>query len=180
MAARSFDIQALPSAAMKALYTLLKTSDSLGLLVLRLTLGLVFLPHGLQKTFGLFGGDGFSATMDHMSKGFPAWLVFLAIAAEFAGAIGCILGLFTRVAAFGIGMTMVVAVFAVHAKFGFFMNWHGAVVDMAGKTMAKPEGFEYHLLAIGMAVCLMIRGGGFLSADTAIAGQAGLPGPAHV
>ncbi len=145
---------------MKALIRLLNTSESTGLLVLRLTLGGVFLPHGLQKTFGLFGGHGFGATMGMFEDKMhiPAFFAFLAIAAEFAGAIGLILGLLTRVAAFGIGTTMVVAIALVHGKNGFFMD---------------KGGYEYHLLAIGMALCLMIRGGGFLSADKAIARSIG-------
>ncbi|HEY8900829.1 MAG TPA: DoxX family protein [Chthoniobacterales bacterium] len=147
---------------MKALTYLLKTDNTLSTLVLRLTLGAVFFPHGAQKVLGWFGGYGFTGTMGFFTgtMHIPALFAFLAIAAEFAGSIGLILGLGTRIAALGIASTMVVAIATVHSQFGFFMNWTGA---------QKGEGFEYHLLAIGIAIALIIRGGGLLSADSAIA-----------
>jgi putative oxidoreductase len=64
------------------------------------------------------------------------------------------------VAAFGIACVMVVAVLTVHAKVGFFMNWFGT---------QKGEGFEFHLLAIGIAVALIIGGAGRWSLDALIA-----------
>jgi putative oxidoreductase len=141
---------------------LFKTDSSVTSLILRLALGAVFFPHGAQKVLGWFGGYGFTGTMGFFTgtMHIPALFAFLAIAAEFAGSIGLILGLGTRIAALGIASTMVVAIATVHAQFGFFMNWSGA---------QKGEGFEYHILAIAIAVALIIRGGGLLSADGAIA-----------
>src|SRR5713101_3392468 len=120
--------------------------------ILRLVLGVVFFAHGAQKMLGWFGGYGFSATMGFFTGllHIPAPLAFLAIAAEFFGGLGLILGLLTRIAAFGIGINMIVAIVTVHGALGFFMNWTGA---------QKGEGFEYHLLVLAMAVFLMIRGG---------------------
>ena len=89
----------------------------------------------------------------------PAVFAFLAIAAEFAGAIGLIVGLGTRVAALGIAAVMAVAI-TMHAPYGFFMNWFGA---------QKGEGIEYHLLALAIALALILRGGGKWSADSALA-----------
>jgi putative oxidoreductase len=147
---------------MKAINTLFKTDNSISTLLLRLSLGAVFFPHGAQKVLGWFGGYGFTGTMGFFTGQMhvPAVFAFLAIAAEFAGSIALILGLFTRVAAFGIAANMVVAIAMVHAQYGFFMNWFGA---------QKGEGYEYHVLVIAIAVALMIRGGGKLSADGAIA-----------
>jgi putative oxidoreductase len=147
---------------MKALYSLFQTGRAYSTLLLRLTLGAVFFPHGAQKVLGWFGGYGFTGTMGFFTgtMHIPAVFAFLAIAAEFAGSIGLILGLGTRIAALGILSTMVVAIATVHAQFGFFMNWAGT---------QKGEGFEYHLLAIGIALALIIRGGGKWSADAAIA-----------
>jgi putative oxidoreductase len=127
----------------------------------RVTLGVVMFPHGAQKALGWFGGYGFSGTMGFFTQtmGIPAPLAFLAIAAEFAGSLGLITGLFSRVAAFGIAMNMVVAILTVHSQFGFFMNWYGA---------QKGEGFEYHLLALGLALIVIIRGAGALSLDAII------------
>ena len=141
--------------------TLFRTPDSASLMIVRLALGIVFLPHGLQKTLGLFGGGGFSGTMSFFTgQGIPAALAFLVILAESAGSLGLIVGFLTRVAALGIGCNMVGAIFLVHMPNGFFMNWFGK---------QPGEGFEYHLLAIGMALALLIGGGGKASIDRAIA-----------
>ena len=146
---------------MKALF---QTDGSVSTLLLRLALGGVFFPHGAQKLLGLFGGSGFSATMNMFTQGLhiPAPFAFLAVMAEFFGALGLIFGFLTRLAAFGIACNMVVAVAMLHWANGFFMNWMGG---------QKGEGFEYHILAVGIAVTLMIRGGGLWSADRCIAGR---------
>jgi putative oxidoreductase len=139
------------------LVRLLATSDVAALTVLRLGLAIVMLPHGMQKVFGVFGGQGLSNTIQSFtSQGIPAILAMLVIAAEFFGSIGLIVGLLTRVAAFGITMVMVGAILLVHFPNGFFMNWAG---NQPG------EGFEYHLLAITIGVALMIAGGGRWSID---------------
>lgn len=143
---------------MKALQLLIGTNNSVGPLVARLTLGLVMFPHGAQKALGWFGGYGFEGTMGFFTQQMhiPALFAFLAIAAEFAGSLGLIVGLFSRVAALGIVATMVVAIVTVHAQFGFFANWYGA---------QQGEGFEYHLLAIGLGLIVLIQGGGKASLD---------------
>jgi putative oxidoreductase len=146
---------------MKALNLLFKTDNNVSTLLLRLVLGLVFFPHGAQVVLGWFGGYGFTGTMGFFTGTLhiPAPFAFLAITAQFAGSIALVLGLFTRVAALGIAANMLVAVAMVHAQYGWFMNWFGN---------QKGEGFEYHLLAIGIAIVLIVRGGGKWAADTAI------------
>jgi len=146
---------------MKALNFLFKIDNNVSTLLLRLLLGVVFFPHGAQMALGWFGGYGFSGTMGFFTGTLhiPALFAFLAIAMQFAGAIALILGLFTRVAALGIAVNMLVAVAMVHAQYGWFMNWFGN---------QKGEGFEYHLLAIGIAIVLIIRGGGKWAADAVI------------
>lgn len=143
------------------LQKILKTRDDYSITVLRIALGLVMLPHGAQKLLGLFGGYGFSGTMHFftVTMGIPYIFALMAILAESIGTVGIIAGFFTRVCAFGIGTTMVVAVLMVHIKNGFFMNWFGT---QAG------EGFEYHILAVGMALTLIIAGGGRYSIDSLI------------
>jgi putative oxidoreductase len=147
---------------MKALQLLCKTNNSFAPLIARLTLGIVMFPHGAQKALGWFGGYGFSGTMNFFTQQMhiPAPLAFLAIAAEFAGSIGLILGCLSRVAAFGIATNMVVAIATVHAANGFFMNWFGT---------QKGEGFEYHLLAIGLALVVIVCGAGKASLDNVFA-----------
>jgi putative oxidoreductase len=143
---------------------LFATKNQVALLLLRLTLAAVFFPHGAQKVLGWFGGHGFSGTMKHFTEGMgiPALFAFLAILAEFGGSIALALGFLTRLAALGIAVNMAVAVAKVHSQFGFFMNWSG---------QQKGEGFEYHILAIAIAVVLIIWGGGAASVDGLIAGK---------
>lgn len=134
------------------------TANDYSLTIARLILGVVFVAHGAQKMLGWYGGPGFSATMGAFTQqmGIPAPLAFLAIAAEFFGGLGLLVGLLGRVAAFGIVTTMVVAVLMVHRQIGFFMNWAGT---------QRGEGFEFHLLAIALGLVILIRGSGALSLD---------------
>ena len=126
--------------------------------LIRITLGVVFFAHGAQKLLGWFGGPGYKETMRtmHQFLGVPSPLAFLAIATEFFGGVGLILGLMSRVAALGIAVTMVVAIFMVHGRYGLFLNWFGD---------RKGHGIEYHLLAIALAAVIIVRGAGAVSLD---------------
>jgi putative oxidoreductase len=137
---------------------LIATGNDSATMILRLVLGVVFFAHGAQKMLGWFGGYGFSGTMGFFTgvMHIPAPFAFLAIAAEFFGALGLIFGLLTRVAAFGIFSNMLVAITMIHHQFGFFANWTGT---------QKGEGYEYHLLVLAITVFLMIRGAGAASVD---------------
>jgi len=142
------------------LQRLFQTNNNSAGLVARVALGVVILPHGLQKLFGLFGGFGFSATMDYfVGTGLPAAIAFLIIVAESFGALGLICGFLSRFAAFGICLIMLGAIFLVHLQHGFFMNWFGN---------QQSEGFEYHLLALGLGIATMIAGSGKWSLDKLI------------
>jgi putative oxidoreductase len=126
------------------------------LTLLRITLGLVMLPHGLQKLFGWFGGFGFTATVGFFqSQGIPVSIALLVILAESFGALSLIFGFATKFCAFGIGLTMLGAAIFVRSN-GFFMNWFNT---------QSGEGFEYHLLTIALSLVLLIEGGGTLSQD---------------
>jgi putative oxidoreductase len=152
--------QTAPSFGTRAWNAVLATENTSLLTILRVALGLTMLPHGLQKTFGWFGGYGFNGTMTgFVGMGIPAFLAFLVIAAESAGALALIAGFTTRIAAFGIGATMAVAAF-MHRANGFFMNWSG---------QQKGEGFEFHILAVAIAVVLVIGGAGRFSLDRKLA-----------
>ena len=141
---------------------IISTSDDKILTLLRVVLGIVIFPHGAQKVLGWFGGHGFKASMKSFTNaGIPALLAVLAIAAEFFGPLGLAFGFLTRIAAFGIACVMLVAIVAVHWSHGFFMNWYGN---------QKAEGFEYHLLVLGIAIALIIVGAGDWSLDSALAG----------
>lgn len=147
----------------KWLAPVVRTDADRGALVARVALGAVMLPHGAQKLLGWFGGYGFSGTMGFLTgdAGLP-WIVALTvILAESLGSIALLLGLLGRVGALGISAVMIGAVATVHLPNGFFMNWFGN---------QKGEGFEYHLLALGLAAVVLVRGSGALSVDRILAG----------
>ena len=147
-------------------HKLIRTDSDYAVTVLRLVLGIVFFAHGAQKALGWFGGHGFKATLTGFNQDMHIPLVFavLAIAAEFLGGLGLLVGLLSRVAAFGIGCNMVVAIAEVHHRFGFFMNWSG---------IKKGEGFEFHLLAIAIVLALILKGGGAASIDRVLTARSG-------
>ena len=140
---------------------LFQTNDKFSYWVPRVILGCVMLPHGAQKLFGWFGGFGFTNTMTYFTQtaGLPWIIAFLIVMGESLGSLGLIVGFFTRLSALGLICIMVGAIITVHIPNGFFMNWFG---KQAG------EGFEYHLLVIGMSIPLLVSGGGKYSVDMLI------------
>ena len=143
------------------LRALVRTADDRVASVLRGTLALVIFPHGAQKLLAWFGGTGYNDAMAHLTGqyGLPGLVAFLVIVIEFFGPLALALGLLSRIAAAGIGMVMIGAALTTHLPHGFFMNWFG---DQAG------EGFEYHLLAVGLAIAVIAHGSGALSVDRAL------------
>ncbi len=136
----------------------LQTADSWGMLPIRLGLGVIFLAHGAQKLFGFFGGPGLSGFSEFIGGqlGMQPGILWgtLAACSEFFGGLFVLVGILTRWASIPIIFVMVVAVVTVHGKNGFFL---------------QNQGIEYNLALTGMAVALLIGGGGKLSADRAIA-----------
>ncbi len=132
------------------------TLSDWGFLFVRLALGVVFFAHGAQKVLGWYGGHGIAATLTmfgHM--GIPAPLAIIAMFTEFLGGLGLIFGVLTRLSALGIFIDMVVAVLMVHLKNGFFMNW--------ASVPGKGEGYEYHILVMGICLLLLFAGPGRLA-----------------
>jgi putative oxidoreductase len=152
---------------------LLATRNDVAPLIARVTLGIVIFPHGAQKVLGWFGGPGLTGTMAlfHGVMHIPTPLAALDPIAEFLGALALIIGLLSRVAAFSITCVMLVAVSLVQYPNGFFMNWTGH---------QQGEGFEYHLLAIGLALIVLAKGGGAWSVDRAITSAGGHAGESPV
>src|SRR5579862_6526325 len=126
--------------------------------IARIVLGIIFFGHGAQKMLGWYGGPGLSSSMrtftEHLRL--PPVLAFLVIAGEFFSGVGLIVGLFSRIAALVIVLTMVGAIATVHFRFGLFLNWFGT---------QKGHGIEYHLLAIALALVVLVKGAGALSLD---------------
>jgi putative oxidoreductase len=137
---------------------ILGTNDDWVITIVRVVLGIVFFAHGAQMALGWFGGAGLQSTVRTFRENLhiPAPLALLSVAAEFLGGLGLIVGLLSRVAAFGIAAVMSVALLVVHWKFGFFMNWFGE---------KQGHGIEYHVLVLVLAFTVMIKGAGAVSLD---------------
>lgn len=121
------------------------------LLIIRLAIGIVFVAHGLQKVFGMFGGagiEGFAGTMEALGFSQPlvwAWLIGLG---ELVGGIFLILGILPRLSSAVIAAIMVGAIVTIHGQNGYF---------------AKGGGIEYQLFIIMVCLPVMLSGGGKFS-----------------
>ena len=144
--------------------TFFQTNEEWSYLILRVMLGIVIFPHGAQKLLGWFGGHGFDGTMEFLTGklGVPMVIAFMIIIGESLGSLGLIAGFMTRLCAVGVLCIMSGAIVMAHWSNGFFMNWFGN---------QEGEGFEYHLLAIGICLPLILYGGGKLSVDGCISGR---------
>ena len=140
---------------------ILATNENYTATIIRIVLGVVLFPHGAQKLLGWFGGYGFNGTMGFLTGaiGLPWILALLVILIEFFGAIALIFGFATRIVAVGIISLFTGIIFTAHLAHGFFINWSG---------QQQGEGYEYHLLIIGMAIALLVSGAGKWSIDYAL------------
>jgi putative oxidoreductase len=138
---------------------LLTTSASWSLLIVRLFLGVIFFAHGAQKVLGWFGGPGLKSTIAYFQNSLrvPPALAVLAALTECLGGLAVFVGLLTRPAALGLIVVMVVAVAKVHWRNGFFLNM--------SMQPGKGHGFEFNFALIGMALALLVGGGGAKSLD---------------
>lgn len=134
-----------------------------GLVVARVVLGAVFVAHGAQKLFGWWGGGGIDGTgamfeQTGLSPGEP--LAVLAGSGEFFGGILIALGLLTRLGAFSVGTSMVVAIVSLHLPGPFL------------------DGYEFPLTLLGAAVLLLLAGPGRFSLDALLRDR--IEGPGEV
>lgn len=139
-------------------YNIFKTGNDWTGLIIRLTLGLILFPHGAQKAFGWFGGPGFTNEMSFFTDTLHLpWLIaFLVIVIEFVGSLCFIAGFASRAWAVATIILFAGIIFTAHLEFGFFMNWFGN---------QKGEGYEYHLLIIGLSLATLVNGSGKYAAD---------------
>lgn len=137
------------------------TNESISFTILRITLGLILFPHGAQKMLGWFGGYGFTGTMGFFTGALHLpWIIgYLIINLEFFGSLFLITGIGTRIISAGFIALFMGIILTSHLQNGFFMNWSG---------IQSGEGFEYHLLVIGMAFTLLIGGAGKYSVDRSL------------
>lgn len=137
------------------------TNNDLTGLITRLTLGLILFPHGAQKMLGMFGGYGFIGTINYFTGTLHLpWIIgFLVIIIEFVGALCFIIGFASRIWSSFTIILFIGIIFTSHLDNGFFMNWFGN---------QKGEGYEYHLLIIGLSLATLINGSGKYSVDRLI------------
>lgn len=122
----------------------------LGLLIIRLLIGLSFAAHGSQKVFGWFGGYGPKGTGGFFDSIGIKLMAVLAGLAEIAGGLLFAAGLWTPLGAALIALTMLVAIIKVHAKNGYWVT---------------SNGYEYILTLIAIAVGVALIGAGEYSLD---------------
>jgi putative oxidoreductase len=120
------------------------------LLFIRLPVGAVFFAHGAQKVFGWFGGPGLRKTVEMMSQSYSPIVAYLVSFGELAAGLGLIFGFLTRIAAAGMFIEMLGAVFLVHWRAGFF---------------SQNKGFEFPLTLCLVSLAIMLEGGGAFSLD---------------
>ncbi len=143
----------------------MKGNHGYGLFIVRLVLGIIFVIHGAHKIFGwptgALGPGGLTNTVAGMTQmGMPALVVYLVMFTEFLGGIALIFGLLSRLAAFGILCVMLGAIFMVHFKNGFFINWYLAE--------GVKHGLEYNLALSGMALGIIFGGPGSIALDNVL------------
>jgi len=129
--------------------------------VLRLAVGAIFVAHGAQKLFGLWGGGGPNGTAAFFAQlgltpAFPL-AIFVGLVELFGGLL-LLAGAFTAIVSAVLTINMLVAVWTVHVPNGFFLNWT--------MTPGQGHGYEFNLVLIGALVSLMFTGPGALSFDS--------------
>lgn len=141
---------------------LLTDPNNLAAFAARMALGIVVFPHGAQKLFGWWGGYGLTGTLHYLTgwAGIPWIFALLVILIESVGSLMIFFGFCTRFAAFATLCNFVGVMFHSHAKNGFFMNWL--------HSQDRGEGMEFFFLLIGLAIVLIITGGGKWSVDAAL------------
>lgn len=127
----------------------LTTNTDLGLAVLRVITGTIFLAHGAQKLF-VYGFDGVAGGFAQMGVPFPAVVGPMVGLLEFFGGLALIAGLLTRLAGVGLAINMLGAFLLVHAKAGFFL----------------PNGYEFVMMLAASAMTLTLTGAGRYSIDS--------------
>ena len=127
-----------------------RTIVDLALLIVRVVVGVIFMAHGSQKMFGMFGGPGLQATVQMFGGGPLGYLVSIG---EFFGGVGLVFGFLSRFSAAALVVIMIGAIMNVHGKNGFFLSF----VD------PKLNGFEYNLSLIGNLLPILLCGPGCFS-----------------
>lgn len=125
----------------------------IGLLIIRVVIGVLFVGHGAQKLFGWFGGYGLNGTggwFDSIGMKPGVTMALIAGLAELTGGILFALGLLTPVAGLLIAGTMAMAILKVHGQNGLW---------------STSNGYEYNLTLLAVAIGIALIGPGHYSLD---------------
>ena len=128
------------------------SSQDIGLLLIRVMIGVVFIFHGSQKLFGAFGGpgiEGFAGWLASMNVPLPTLNAYMAAGTEFFGGIAILIGLTTRITAIPMAITMIVAIVMVHGE----------------AFSVQQNGMEYPLTLGVVLIALTFTGAGRISLD---------------
>lgn len=132
-----------------------------GLLILRIGLGLLFLFYGSQKMFGVLGGRGYSSQIDaFIGQGFPPLLAHLAILTEFLGGLMLLVGFVTPLAALGLTVMMTVATWKHMSQPD---AWNLLVTSGQGGDISR---FFYTFMLAVACLALLVMGPGKISLDS--------------
>lgn len=138
------------------------TGSDVGLLLLRLALGVIMIAHGVRKVYPgptegfqiIEGVQKFSSFVANIGVPYPYPMAWAAVAAEVVGGLLVVVGIFTRLGAFSIAGVMFVGVSMVHWKNGFW------IPQSAAQAGPIPVGYEYTLVLLAAALCLTFTGPG--------------------
>lgn len=122
-------------------------ADGMAQLITRFSIAVVMWPHGAQLLLGSFGGGGYADTMAYFTQqaGLPWIIGLLVILIQFFGSLLILMGLFTRLTSLAMAIIVIGMIFSGHVEHGFFMNWFGT---------QSGEGYEFHLLLLGLCLSL--------------------------
>ena len=134
--------------------TRIRTNTDLGLAVLRVITGTIFVAHGAQKLF-IFGLDGVAGGFTQMGIPLAGFVGPMVAFLEFFGGLALIAGLFTRLAGVGLAINMLGAFLFVHLPAGFFL----------------PNGYEFVMLLAASTAALALTGAGRFSVDARLVGR---------
>lgn len=124
--------------------------------LLRVWTGIVFMAHGAQKLFGVFGGWGYSKTLEGFLRlGIPPIFGHIGMFTEFFAGLFLFFGFLTRIASLGLMIMMLVAVILVHLPNGFY----------------NPKGFEFPLTLFIVNLVIFLGNAGWFSIDNLILKQ---------
>ncbi|HEX5421976.1 MAG TPA: DoxX family protein [Candidatus Acidoferrales bacterium] len=130
-----------------------RTAVDVSLLLIRIVVGVIFMAHGAQKMFGLFGGPGLKAVVQMFGGGPLGYLVAIG---EFFGGVGVFFGFLSRFSAASQILIMLGAIAMVHGKNGFFLG-------TSQHSTMQQLGFEYCFALIGLLLPILICGPGRFS-----------------